>query len=60
MSERKQRALAKRIAGALDVPAVGLGFAFAALGVAILALGVAPTALAIGLLAVLVVELSAD
>jgi len=48
--------LVKRIAGAIDVPAAGLGFALVAMVIAVLTLGVAPTALALGLLALFVVD----
>jgi hypothetical protein len=50
------RELAKRIAGAVDLPAAGLGFGLVALIAAVALLGVAPTALALGLLALLAVD----
>jgi hypothetical protein len=48
--------LVKRIAGAIDVRDVGLGFGLVALLILVLTLGVVPTAVAIGLLALLSVD----
>ena len=50
------RSLAKRIAGAVDVPSAGLGVGLVALFVFVALVGVAPTALTLGLLALLVVD----
>ena len=48
--------LVKRVAGALDVPTVGLGFGLVAVVASVVVFGVAPVAVAAGLLALLVVE----
>lgn len=52
----KNEALARRIAGAIDVRSFGLGFALVAIVVAVLVFGIAPTAIGIGLAALLLVE----
>ena len=52
----RARALAKRIAGKLDVQASGLAFAVVAVVICVTVFGLAPTTLALGLLALLVVE----
>lgn len=48
--------LVKRLAGAIDVPSAGLGFAVVALVILVLTVGVAPTALAIGLLTLVLID----
>lgn len=48
--------LVKRLAGAIDLPSAGLGFAVVALVILVLTLGVAPTALAIGLLTLFLID----
>ncbi|HVH99508.1 MAG TPA: hypothetical protein VM869_12390 [Enhygromyxa sp.] len=48
--------LVKRIAGAIDIPSAGIGFAVIALVIIVLTMGIAPTALAIGLLTLFLID----